>query len=616
MWGRLVGVPSGSGRLVIGLRRHAPRLQIIVSGFPSRRSCRKRACGARARGPPREHRTGPPRADVRAHRFQPGMARAPRGAAGDRRVLSHGGRLLLDDRRRCCGRRPGRSSLDSIAAENRPGRHGIWQRPVERRRLAQAPLLMTWSEHALDPLRRTACAGAARAAAGRPAPRARAEQRPGHRRRHLRRRSREAATAVRAARRGSAPAPTARRSSSPGSTASIRPPGVRSVGRVSPSGVPRAAAPRAGVRRGAASARTSGSPPSRRSPRDAVLVTTPSPGPYPGAGDRAHARSPVRRRGSRRRAADGARRRHGRIRRARPRMAGAVQHARGRPGRRGEVLPRLLAGWRAPAASEPTPNRLRPAREPVHPDLDPLSARPARVDSEPVAQRLLRRAAVLPRLRDHVRARGRGGDPHHPPALGGAGRRSGPRLRRREVGLPGRPDRRPASTSSSRRRRRCRRTGGGRSRSGRAAWGSGAGSRSASPPASSCCTGGSRESRSPLFMDCRRARRCSSRRRSAGSATTSTRSCSANRPRSRGALKISPAIPAARLSRSTRPSSRRSSTRSSGTWRSRRSSSGSATTAGSARPGCSRSTSPATRASGSSRRRCGSTTRSTSSGCA
>src|SRR5204862_7910141 len=32
---------------------------------------------------------------------------------------------------------------------NRPGRHGAWQRPLERRRLAQAPLLLPWSAGAL-----------------------------------------------------------------------------------------------------------------------------------------------------------------------------------------------------------------------------------------------------------------------------------------------------------------------------------------------------------------------------------------------------------------------------------------------------------------------------------
>jgi glycosyl transferase family 1 len=38
--------------------------------------------------------------------------------------------------------RPGAVRFDSPAAANRPGRHGVWQRPVERRRLAAAPLLL------------------------------------------------------------------------------------------------------------------------------------------------------------------------------------------------------------------------------------------------------------------------------------------------------------------------------------------------------------------------------------------------------------------------------------------------------------------------------------------
>jgi glycosyltransferase involved in cell wall biosynthesis len=49
--------------------------------------------------------------------------------------------------------RPGAIFLDSIAAENRPGRHGIWQRPVERRRLREAPLVLAWSRRGLDPLK-------------------------------------------------------------------------------------------------------------------------------------------------------------------------------------------------------------------------------------------------------------------------------------------------------------------------------------------------------------------------------------------------------------------------------------------------------------------------------
>jgi hypothetical protein len=41
--------------------------------------------------------------------------------------------------------RPGAIRFDATAAGNRPGRHGLWQRPLERRRLGQAPLLLPWS---------------------------------------------------------------------------------------------------------------------------------------------------------------------------------------------------------------------------------------------------------------------------------------------------------------------------------------------------------------------------------------------------------------------------------------------------------------------------------------
>jgi hypothetical protein len=47
---------------------------------------------------------------------------------------------------------PGAIWLDSLAAENRPGRHGIWQRQVERGRIAQAPLVMTMATDSLAPI--------------------------------------------------------------------------------------------------------------------------------------------------------------------------------------------------------------------------------------------------------------------------------------------------------------------------------------------------------------------------------------------------------------------------------------------------------------------------------
>jgi glycosyltransferase involved in cell wall biosynthesis len=46
--------------------------------------------------------------------------------------------------------RAGAIRFDAPAAGNRPGRHGLWQRPLERRRLAQAPLLLPWSEGGLS----------------------------------------------------------------------------------------------------------------------------------------------------------------------------------------------------------------------------------------------------------------------------------------------------------------------------------------------------------------------------------------------------------------------------------------------------------------------------------
>jgi hypothetical protein len=41
--------------------------------------------------------------------------------------------------------RPGAIRFDAPSAGNRPGRHGLWQRPLEPRRLARAPLLLPWS---------------------------------------------------------------------------------------------------------------------------------------------------------------------------------------------------------------------------------------------------------------------------------------------------------------------------------------------------------------------------------------------------------------------------------------------------------------------------------------
>jgi Glycosyl transferases group 1 len=45
--------------------------------------------------------------------------------------------------------RSGAIRFDAPSAGNRPGRHGLWQRPLERRRLAQAPLLIPLTEESL-----------------------------------------------------------------------------------------------------------------------------------------------------------------------------------------------------------------------------------------------------------------------------------------------------------------------------------------------------------------------------------------------------------------------------------------------------------------------------------
>jgi hypothetical protein len=46
--------------------------------------------------------------------------------------------------------RPGVIHFDAPAAGNRPGRHGLWQRPVERRRFAEAPLVVAQSSGGLE----------------------------------------------------------------------------------------------------------------------------------------------------------------------------------------------------------------------------------------------------------------------------------------------------------------------------------------------------------------------------------------------------------------------------------------------------------------------------------
>jgi len=54
---------------------------------------------------------------------------------------------------------PGAIRFDATAAGNRRGRHGLWQRPLERRRLRETPLLLPWSDGALREAPATARSG-------------------------------------------------------------------------------------------------------------------------------------------------------------------------------------------------------------------------------------------------------------------------------------------------------------------------------------------------------------------------------------------------------------------------------------------------------------------------
>ena len=80
-----------------------------------------------------------------------GWARAARAAALEG-IAAHSPRAVLYSTvtSALLWPRPGAVRYDAPAAANRPGRHGIWQRPLERRRLAQASLLVPQDRGALD----------------------------------------------------------------------------------------------------------------------------------------------------------------------------------------------------------------------------------------------------------------------------------------------------------------------------------------------------------------------------------------------------------------------------------------------------------------------------------
>ncbi|MDQ6810582.1 MAG: hypothetical protein M3Z95_01610, partial [Actinomycetota bacterium] len=82
-----------------------------------------------------------------------GWARAARAAAaaGLCREGSHSPRAVIYSSTTAAllWPRPGAIRFDASAAGKRRGRDGLWQRPLERRRLAQSALLLPWSEGGL-----------------------------------------------------------------------------------------------------------------------------------------------------------------------------------------------------------------------------------------------------------------------------------------------------------------------------------------------------------------------------------------------------------------------------------------------------------------------------------
>lgn len=75
-------------------------------------------------------------------------------AAALRGIAEHAPRALIYSSATAAllGPRPGAIWFDAPAAGNRLGRDGLWQRPLERRRMAAAPLLLPMSEESLAPL--------------------------------------------------------------------------------------------------------------------------------------------------------------------------------------------------------------------------------------------------------------------------------------------------------------------------------------------------------------------------------------------------------------------------------------------------------------------------------
>jgi hypothetical protein len=88
--------------------------------------------------------TAAPRREVRTYALTDLLwARAARAAAR-RGIAEHAPRAVIYSSTTAAllWPQPGAIRFDTLARDSRAGRHGVWQRPLERRRLAEAPLLV------------------------------------------------------------------------------------------------------------------------------------------------------------------------------------------------------------------------------------------------------------------------------------------------------------------------------------------------------------------------------------------------------------------------------------------------------------------------------------------
>jgi len=93
-----------------------------------------------------------PRRDVRTLALTDYVWAQSARAAASRALAEHQPRAVIYGAMGAALRwpRPGAIRLDAPMAANRPGRHGVWQRPAERRRVREAPLLIPVSARTLD----------------------------------------------------------------------------------------------------------------------------------------------------------------------------------------------------------------------------------------------------------------------------------------------------------------------------------------------------------------------------------------------------------------------------------------------------------------------------------